>query len=119
MPRRYRYDAFVSYSHDDRATVDWLTRVLRRTWVPGRLPPRLFVDRDQMKAGGLTEELKRALADSRFLIVCTSPSVAARPRWIDLEIDEFAHAHAENGSHACRAVLACRVGPAPADPPAA
>jgi hypothetical protein len=119
MSGRYRYQAFVSYSHDDQATVDWLAALLRRTWVPGRLPPRLFIDRHQMTAGDLTVELKRALADSRYLIVCVSPSVQARPRWIDLEVDEFARAHAAGGGHASPAILACRVGAAATKLPAA
>jgi hypothetical protein len=107
---RYRYHAFLSYSREDAATVDWLARVLRRTWVPGRLPPRLFIDRTQIAAGGLTEVLERALADSRFLIVCCSETTSARPHWINLEIDAFAHSRIPDSGHGSKKILACRVG---------
>jgi hypothetical protein len=117
--KRYRYDAFISYSHENAATIDWLARVLRRTWVPGRLPPRLFIDRAQIGAGGLGEVLERALTDSRFLIVCCSEHTSARPRWINLEIDAFAHSRIPEAGHGSRAILACRVGaPASTLPPA-
>ena len=108
--KRYRYDAFISYSREDAASVDWLAKVLRRTWVPWRLPPRLFIDRTQLAAGGLGEVLERALADSRFLIVCCSDHTAARPHWINLEVDSFAHSRVPDVGHGSKAILACRVG---------
>ena len=117
--KRYRYDAFISYSHENAASIDFLARVLRRTWVPGRLPPRLFIDRTQLAAGGLGELLERALADSRFLIVCCSDYTSARPHWINLEIDSFAHSRLPDSGHGSAAILACRVGtPASTLPPA-
>src|SRR5437867_12358722 len=103
----YRYDAFLSYAHEDEPTVEWLERVLVKTWIPGKPKPVLFRDKTRLDAGHLSERLRAALADSKFLIVCCSPAAKAS-RWVNEEIDEFAHSHAAAPQHATKAILGCR-----------
>jgi len=99
---RHLYFAFLSYSHCDEASASWLHDQLEKFRVPssiaGRLtdngivPKRLtpiFRDRRELAAGGeLGDEIKDALAASRFLIVICSRT-AARSRWTNAEIDLF------------------------------
>lgn len=99
---RRHYYAFLSYSHQDSATADWLHRELERFRVPhglvGRLtahgvaPKRLipvFRDRQELAAGhDLGTEIRAALATSQFLLVLCSPA-AARSHWTNAEIDAF------------------------------
>jgi tetratricopeptide (TPR) repeat protein len=101
--------AFLSYSHDDAETADWLHEELEEFHVPPRLvgkltdhgpvPKRLapiFRDRHELAAASdLGEEIEEAIAGSRFLIVLCSPS-AATSRWIDEEIACFKRLHRED-----------------------
>jgi tetratricopeptide (TPR) repeat protein len=103
-----RYSAFISYSHSDQPVTRWLHRALegyrlpkalRGTEspfgpVPKRLPP-VFRDRDELPASGdLGEELRAALAASRFQIVICSPRAAAS-KWVNEEILSFKRIHGE------------------------
>jgi tetratricopeptide (TPR) repeat protein len=99
---RYRYRAFLSYSHQDRR---WGRRLLRKLesyrvpqrlvgkpsavgTVPARLAP-VFRDRDELPTSGdLGQEIRQALVESEALIVICSP-VAARSRWVNQEILEY------------------------------
>jgi len=97
-----RYYAFLSYSHKDSATAEWLHRSLERFRVPhvlaGRLtangivPRRLnpvFRDRHELAAGhDLGTEIRAALASSQFLVVLCSPA-AAGSHWTNAEIETF------------------------------
>lgn len=97
-----RYYAFLSYSHKDQALADWLHSELERFRVPkalagqltenGVVPKRLtpiFRDQHELAAADdLGEEIREALANSRFLIVLCSPD-AARSRWTNAEIEAF------------------------------
>jgi TIR domain len=83
-----RFDAFLSYAHEDRDTVAWLHRLLRLFWVPGKRRRNLFLDEFSLSAGPLTDGLRQALRDSRYLIVCCSEA-SARSKYVDLEIEEF------------------------------
>ncbi|HXT52778.1 MAG TPA: TIR domain-containing protein, partial [Thermoanaerobaculia bacterium] len=83
--------AFISYSHRDEAWAKWLHRALERYRVPkalvgrttanGVVPRRLypvFRDRDELPGSpSLQEEIGRALAQSRALVVVCSPHAAA------------------------------------------
>lgn len=103
-----RYYAFLSYSHKDQAMADWLHRELERFRVPrslaghltdnGVIPKRLkpiFRDRHELAAADdLGEEIREALASSRFLIVLCSPD-AAKSRWTNAEIEAFKRSHPE------------------------
>ncbi len=97
-----RYWAFLSYSHQDDATADWLHRELESYALPktlvgrgiphGVIPAKLspvFRDRQELAAASdLSEEIREALAGSRVLIVLCSPA-AARSHWTDAEIRLF------------------------------
>jgi tetratricopeptide (TPR) repeat protein len=101
--------AFLSYSHDDAETADWLHEELEEFHVPPRLVGKLtehgpvpkqlapiFRDRHELAAASdLGEEIEEAIAGSRFLIVLCSTS-AAKSRWIDEEIACFKRLHRED-----------------------
>jgi len=104
----FAYRAFISYSHADKACADWLHRELESYRIPsklvgtqtgiGEVPARLapiFRDRDELPAAGdLSDELHKALQNSRFLIVIASPA-AAQSRWVDEEVRQFKRMHGE------------------------
>jgi tetratricopeptide (TPR) repeat protein len=99
---QHLYYAFLSYSHKDQTMADWLHRELERFRVPrslagqltanGIIPKKLtpiFRDRHELAAADdLGEEIREALAASRYLIVLCSPD-AARSRWVNAEIETF------------------------------
>lgn len=101
-----RYRAFISYSHQDKASAAWLHRALEGFRIPGKLvgkatpiglvPERLtpiFRDRDELPASGnLGAELTAALQNALFLVVLCSPA-AARSRWVNEEIRTFKVTH--------------------------
>ena len=99
---RLKYYAFLSYSHADEDTADWLHGALERFRTPGALTGRLtdngviprrltpiFRDRHELPASqDLAAGIREALDGSRFLIVLCSPAAAAS-RWVNAEIDMF------------------------------
>ena len=103
---KHRYMAFLSYSHQDAETAEWLHEALEEFKVPHRLvgqltemgavPKKLspiFRDRHELAAAPeLGEEIEEAIAGSRFLIVLCSRA-AAKSRWIDEEIACFKRLH--------------------------
>lgn len=105
----FRYRAFISYSHRDKAEAGWLHRALETYRVPKKLvggvtrvgvvPRRLapvFRDRDELSAADdLGVELTGALAQSRFLIVVCSPA-AAVSRWVNEEVLGFKRLHGDS-----------------------
>ena len=104
-PFAYRYFAFLSYSHKDEAVASWLHPALESFQVPtsiagkvtenGIVPKRLtpvFRDRHELAAAAdLGDEIRQALACSRFLVVLCSPA-AAQSKWTNAEIDAFKRA---------------------------
>jgi eukaryotic-like serine/threonine-protein kinase len=98
----YRYWAFISYSHADKAWGDWLHRALETYRVPkhlvgkdgafGPVPRRLypvFRDREELSvASSLGAKIQRALQQSRSLVVVCSPRSAAS-HWVNEEIKYF------------------------------
>lgn len=94
--------AFISYSHADLKAVRRLhkrienfklPRFVRRLSedCPKRLYP-IFRDETDLSGHGLTPTIRKALADSRYLIVvCTEASAASE--WVALEIDTFLETH--------------------------
>ena len=98
----FRYRAFISYSHQDKAWADWLHKALETYAIPKRLvgqthtdgviPKRLtpiFRDRDELaSAHDLGNKVNEALAQSANLIVICSPRAAAS-RWVDAEVLAF------------------------------
>ncbi|MDP9142338.1 MAG: TIR domain-containing protein [Pseudomonadota bacterium] len=102
MAEQYKYWAFISYSHQDRAWGDWLHKTLETYRVPSRLvgqpsrdgqvPARLFPifrDRDELpSSANLGDALNESLRDSRYQIVICSPRAAAS-KWVNEEIKYF------------------------------
>jgi len=98
----FRFKAFISYSHRDRAWSTWLQRSLESYRVPNRLvgsksefgpvPRRLtpvFRDREDLpSASDLSAKVKEALEASETLIVICSPA-SARSTWVNEEIGYF------------------------------
>jgi tetratricopeptide (TPR) repeat protein len=98
----FRYSAFISYSHQDKASADWLHRTLESYRVPSRLvgrqtaagtvPRRLvpiFRDRDELPtASDLSQKVNQALAQSANLLVICSPRSAVS-RWTNEEVLSF------------------------------
>jgi len=105
---RYRYRAFISYSHRDKAVVQWLHKVLEGFRIPrklvgtvtpvGPVPRKLtpiFRDRDELPASSdLGTVINAALADTMFIIVICSPASAKSP-WVEAEIVNFKRMHGE------------------------
>ena len=99
---RFRYRAFVSYSHRDETWARWLHKAIETYRVPSRLvgtttaagviPRRLapiFRDRDELpSATDLGGKVDEALAASANLIVICSPA-AATSRWVDAEVRAY------------------------------
>lgn len=99
------YFAFLSYSHQDEPTADWLQAEIEEFRVPmplvgrltehGSVPRRLtpvFRDVEELAASqDLSTEIEEALSASRFLIVLCSPA-AAKSRWTNAEIEFFKRA---------------------------
>lgn len=87
------FDAFVSYSHADKAAARRIQRFIEQQALPKRQGTarrrlRVFRDDTDIRAAELTQELGAALARSRALVVCASPE-AARSAWVQQEIDLF------------------------------
>jgi hypothetical protein len=101
-PVLFRYRAFLSYSHRDKAWGKWLHAALEgyrvdrdlvgRAVPVGPVPKTLrpiFRDREDFSAGpSLTEQTLAALEASRFLIVICSPN-AAQSKYVNEEVRRF------------------------------
>jgi tetratricopeptide (TPR) repeat protein len=99
---KYRYKAFISYSHADEAWARWLHRSIEAYRIPrklvgvktalGEVPARIkpvFRDRDELSTStDLGSTVKQVLSDSENLIVICSPA-AAKSLWVKQEIREF------------------------------
>jgi len=99
---KYKYRAFISYSHSDEKWAAWLHKSLETYKVPknivgretrmGEIPARLmpvFRDRDELpSATNLGELLTESLRASATQIVICSPA-AAKSRWVNEEIITF------------------------------
>jgi MTH538 TIR-like domain (DUF1863) len=106
-----KYWAFISYSHRDERWARWLHEALETYRVPRRFVQRpdtsvrgpsteriypVFLDRDELSGGfDLSERIRTALEQSRFLIVICSPH-AAKSRHVQQEVDAFESLGREN-----------------------
>ena len=109
MVRKFRYKAFISYSHVDKAVAEWLHKALETYRLPRSIlkqsrltntsAPKLtpiFRDRDELPASGeLSVELHNALEQSEFLIVVASPS-SAQSQWVNKEVQYFKQHHGDS-----------------------
>ena len=97
----FKYSAFISYSHQDRKTAEWLHGSLESYRVPrelvGKATPKghvgrkldpVFIDRLDLAAGTLSRQILGALQNSEHLIVVCSPN-SRKSRFVAHEIDEF------------------------------
>ena len=103
LNNKYKFKAYISYSHRDERWAKWLHRALESYRVPrklvgtknavGKVPSRIrpvFRDRDDLSsASDLGGTVKQALADSENMIVVCSPDAAAS-FWVNEEIRQFA-----------------------------
>ena len=84
------YDAFISYSQRaDRYIAEALQKALHRIAKPWYRMRALRVFRDASSLSAsedLPGALQKALAESRFLVLCASPRAAAS-RWVRQELD--------------------------------
>jgi hypothetical protein len=101
-PGPFKFRAFLSYSHSDRASGKWLHSALEsyridkdligRESPAGPVPKTLrpiFRDREDFSAGhSLAEQTLAALEASQFLIVLCSPN-AAQSKYVNEEIRRF------------------------------
>jgi hypothetical protein len=99
---KYKYWAFISYSHSDEEWATWLHKSLETYKVPkkligrqtpvGTLPRRVypvFRDRDELPgASDLGGNIRQALSQSRYIVVICSPK-AAISKWVNEEIKGF------------------------------
>ena len=93
----FRNYAFISYSHRDMAVARWLQRRLEGYRLPSEIHNDLdnsrylrpvFRDQSDLNSGVLSEELRKSLAESKFLIlICSAHS--ARSAWVSDEAKAF------------------------------
>ena len=83
-----RYDAFISYSHQDSEFAQSLVYAMRGFFGFRRADAlRIFLDSETLTAAPrLSEELEHNLEVSRHLVLLASPSSAASP-WVQVELD--------------------------------
>jgi WD40 repeat protein len=98
----YKYWAFISYSHKDKAWGDWLHKRLETYTVPGKLRGRqtaagtvprklypIFRDREELPSSAdLSRNIDEAIKVSRSMVVICSPHAAASA-WVNEEIRQF------------------------------
>ncbi|WP_149256896.1 TIR domain-containing protein [Actinomadura sp. K4S16] len=95
-PRRYDYDAFLSYNQEaDQWLALLLKQGLHRFTAPwyGRRALHVFLDDTSMSAtANMRAEIRPALDRSRFFILLAGPESAASP-WVDWELKNFLETH--------------------------
>lgn len=98
-----KYDAFICYKHGpvDSAAAKTLQQKLEHFYtVRGRSQKRkpfrrVFVDEGELSAcANFGQQIRDALANSRWLIVICSPDTPSSP-WVQLEIHTFLEIHGE------------------------
>ena len=91
------YSVFISYKSEDVEWAIWLQHELEHYHLPTTLNGRydvkqdlrpVFRDIDELSAGNLPEQIKRALNNSKNLVVVCSP-LSAKSEWVNEEVKEF------------------------------
>ncbi len=94
IAKRY---AFISYNHRDQEMAKWLQAKLESYKLPteihnefehSRYLRPVFRDQTDLNAGILSEELKKHLISSKFLVVVCSPN-SAQSKWVNDEVNYF------------------------------
>ena len=97
MNGKYKYYAFISYSHKDSEWAKWLQHELEYYQLPSTLNGKpglpssfrpVFRDEDELSGGDLKPQITSALASSNYLIVICSPH-SAQSKYVNEEIKEF------------------------------
>jgi hypothetical protein len=102
MKKEHNYDAFISYRHVelDKSVADRLQKLLEKYIPPSSIVPksefqrlRLFRDETELATSSdVSDEIKRALESSRFLIVLCSKSTL-KSKWMRQEIEYWKKLH--------------------------
>jgi hypothetical protein len=91
------YSVFISYKSEDVEWAIWLQHELEHYHLPTTLNGRydvkqdlrpIFRDIDELSAGNLPEQIKRALNNSKNLVVVCSP-LSSKSEWVNEEVKEF------------------------------
>lgn len=96
--QKKHYKAFISYNHTDEKLAEWLHNKIESCGfstamrkenpdLPQKVRP-VFRDKYELSSGDLKEEIRKALNDSKFLIVICSPN-SAKSRWVASEVQQF------------------------------
>lgn len=95
---QYEYYAFISYSHKNMSVAKWLQRKLEGYKLPtgrhndiktdSRFLRPVFRDQSDLPVGILSEEIKRQLEKSKYLIVLCS-EYSASSSWVNEEVEYF------------------------------
>ncbi|MEJ8860067.1 TIR domain-containing protein [Variovorax robiniae] len=91
--KKFKYHAFLSYSHRDIQVVKAIQEFLEDYALPtsvGTPTTRIQVYRDttDIRTGNLGDQLNGALLESACLVVCVSPA-ALRSHWVNDEVAAF------------------------------
>lgn len=90
--RNFRHDAFLSYAHEDRATVRRLRHFLRQFRHRDGHILDIFQDETHIRGGDLNVELQDALSHAATLIVCCSRDATDSP-WVKHEVEFYLQHH--------------------------
>ncbi|HHH20455.1 MAG TPA: toll/interleukin-1 receptor domain-containing protein, partial [Nitratifractor sp.] len=113
MQQDYKYKAFISYSHKDKAFAKWVHRRIENYKIPKGLREKyphlpkdlkrsVFRDEEELPTSSvLGDNLKYALDNSQKLIVICSPDAVAS-KWVNEEIRYFKEVH---GEHSVLAII--------------
>lgn len=91
------YYAFISYKREDEQWAKWLQHKLEHYKMPSNLNGRadlpqeirpVFRDSSELNPGNLPQQINKALATSRHLIVICSPH-SAQSEWVNQEVETF------------------------------
>jgi len=104
MQKFYKYKAFLSYSHQDKAFAIWLQKGIENYTIPTTLREKyqnlpkdlkrsVFRDDEELSSTSvLSTVLENALDDSaRLIVVCSADAVASQ--WVEKEIRYFKERH--------------------------
>lgn len=89
--------AFISYNHRDAKIAKWLQQKLESYKLPTEIHNEfedtkylrpVFRDKTDLNTGILSEELKKNLKTSKYLIVVCSPN-SAKSKWVSDEVQSF------------------------------
>jgi WD40 repeat protein len=102
---KYKYKAFISYSHRNEEFAQWLHKALETYRIPRYLRKKnpsiptnfypIFRDQEELPTSSdLGELILDALQNSAYMIVICSPQ-AAKSHWVNQEIKDFKRMHGE------------------------